>query len=215
MKTERETRQNINVVAEQTAKYAAAKLKWIIDNQPLALLYESTGDLTLFRDERDPKARSREVFWFHQPWTIGEWIPQPRTLRARLQHLPSQFTDGMRKVQVEAISRLEASFMAGRPRALIQMATGAGKTFTAITFIHRLLKYADARRILFLVDTKNLGEQAEQAFMAYLPGDDNRKFTKQYNVQRLYATPQALSPALRHGFDRPGADHSEPTGGHR
>ncbi len=177
--------QNITMVAEQTAKYATAKLKWIKDNQPLALLYESTGELTLFRDERDPKARSREVFWFHQPGTIREWMPQPRTLRARLQNLPAQFTHGMRKVQVEAISRLEASFMAGRPRALIQMATGAGKTFTAITSIYRLLKYADARRILFLVDTKNLGEQAEQEFMAYLPGDDNRTFTELYNVQRL------------------------------
>ena len=149
--------QNINVVAEQTAKYAGAKLKWIKDNQPLPLLYESTGELTLFRDERDPRPRSREVFWFHQPKTLGEWIQQPQTLRARLQKLPTQITDGMRKVQVEAITKLEESFMAGRPRALIQMATGAGKTFAAITFIYRLLKYADASRILFLVDTKELG----------------------------------------------------------
>ena len=58
------------------------------------------------------------------------------------------------------------------------MATGSGKTFTAITSAYRLLKYADAKRILFLVDTKNLGEQAEQEFMAYLPNDDNRKFTE-------------------------------------
>ena len=65
------------------------------------------------------------------------------------------------------------------------MATGSGKTFTAITSIYRLLKFADAKRILFLVDTRNLGEQAEQEFMAYLPNDDNRKFTELYNVQRL------------------------------
>ena len=65
------------------------------------------------------------------------------------------------------------------------MATGSGKTFTAITFIYRLLKCADAKRILFLVDTKNLGEQADQEFMAYVPNDDNRKFTELYNVQRL------------------------------
>ena len=65
------------------------------------------------------------------------------------------------------------------------MATGSGKTYTAITSVYRLLKYADAKRILFLVDTRNLGEQAEQEFMAYLPNDDNRKFTELYNVQRL------------------------------
>src|SRR5690606_27817772 len=59
------------------------------------------------------------------------------------------------------------------------------KTYTAITSVYRLLKYADAKRVLFLVDTKNLGEQAEQEFMAYLPNDDNRKFTELYNVQRL------------------------------
>ena len=65
------------------------------------------------------------------------------------------------------------------------MATGAGKTFTAATFIYRLLKHANAKRILFLVDTKNLGEQAEQEFMTFQPNDDNRKFTELYNVQRL------------------------------
>jgi len=68
---------------------------------------------------------------------------------------------------------------------LIQMATGAGKTFTAATFVYRLLKYVDAKRILFVVDTKNLGEQAEQEFMTFQPNDDNRKFTELYNVQRL------------------------------
>jgi len=65
------------------------------------------------------------------------------------------------------------------------MATGSGKTFTAVTFIYRLLKFAKAQRVLFLVDTKNLGEQAEQEFMSYTPNDDNRKFTELYAVQRL------------------------------
>ena len=92
---------------------------------------------------------------------------------------------GLRACQVNAIEKLEASFRDDRPRALIQMATGSGKTYTAITSIYRLLKHADAKRVLFLVDTRNLGEQAEQEFMAYLPSDENRKFTELYNVQRL------------------------------
>ena len=65
------------------------------------------------------------------------------------------------------------------------MATGSGKTYTAVTFIYRLLKFADAKRVLFLVDTRNLGKQAEQEFMAYKPNDDNRTFTELFPVQRL------------------------------
>ena len=98
---------------------------------------------------------------------------------------PSLDPTGLRACQVNAIENLEASFKEDRPRALIQMATGSGKTYTAISSIYRLLKHADAKRILFLVDTRNLGEQAEQEFMAYMPSDDNRKFTELYNVQRL------------------------------
>lgn len=48
-----------------------------------------------------------------------------------------------------------------------------------------MLKFANAKRVLFLVDTKNLGEQAEQEFMHFKPSDDNRLFTELYNVQRL------------------------------
>jgi type I restriction enzyme R subunit len=75
---------------------------------------------------------------------------------------------GLRYCQTTAIQNLEQSFKDDRPRCLVQMATGSGKTFTAITSVYRLLKYADAKRVLFLVDTKNLGEQAEQEFMSYL-----------------------------------------------
>src|SRR5206468_6358317 len=107
------------------------------------------------------------------------------SLRTGLQDIPALPVEGLRECQVNAITNLEKSFKDNRPKALIQMATGSGKTYTAITFIYRLLKYAGAKRILFLVDTKNLGEQAEQEFMAYIPSDDNRKFTELYNVQRL------------------------------
>ncbi|MEO7082144.1 MAG: DEAD/DEAH box helicase family protein, partial [Flavobacteriales bacterium] len=102
-----------------------------------------------------------------------------------MQELPVLDHEGLRPAQIIAVENLEASFKNNRPKALIQMATGAGKTFTAATFVYRLLKHADAKRILFVVDTKNLGEQAEQEFMKYQPTDDNRKFTELYNVQRL------------------------------
>ena len=177
--------QKITTVEDQSAGYAAAKLKWVANSEPLPFLYESTGVITRFTDGRDPKPRSREVFGFHRPETMQEWLAKPASLRARLQTIPPLNHTGLRSCQIKAIERLEASFKDDRPRALVQMATGSGKTFTAITSVYRLLKHADAKRILFLVDTKNLGEQAEQEFMAYVPNDDNRKFTELYNVQRL------------------------------
>ena len=175
----------ITTVEEQSASYAGAKLKWVQNKVPLPFVYESTGVVTRFTDGRDPKPRSREVFNFHRPETIHEWMQQGTSLRARLQNIPPLNPQGLRDCQISAITNLEKSFKDDRPRALIQMATGSGKTFTAITSIYRLLKFANAKRVLFLVDTKNLGEQAEQELMSYLPNDDNRKFTELYNVQRL------------------------------
>lgn len=184
--------QRLSVHEEQTETYATAKLKWVNNQEPLPFLYESTGVITRFTDGRDPRPRSREVFCFHRPETLREWLRQGVSLRQRLQDMPPLNPEclpaaelHLRDCQETAIGNLEQSFRENRPRALIQMATGAGKTYTAITSIYRLLKHADAKRILFLVDTKNLGEQAEQEMMAYTPIDDNRKFTELYTVQRL------------------------------
>ncbi|MBI1287916.1 MAG: DEAD/DEAH box helicase [Flavobacteriales bacterium] len=176
--------QKLTTVEEQSVGYASSKLKYL-NNEPLPFVYESTGVLTRFTDYRDPKPRGRRVFSFHRPETMQEWMKQEQTLRGRLLDMPNLDLTGLRPAQIDAITKLEKSFKANRPKALIQMATGAGKTFTAATFIYRLLKFAKAKRILFLVDTRNLGEQAEQEFMKFQPTDDNRKFTELYNVQRL------------------------------
>jgi type I restriction enzyme R subunit len=180
-----EAAQNITVVEEQSSGYAKSKLKFVNNDEPLPFIYESTGAITRFTDLRDPKPRSREVFSFHQPQTLLDWSKEAKSIRARLQDLPDLPHEGLRDCQITAIENLEKSFKEDRPRALVQMATGSGKTFTAITSVYRLLKYAKAKRILFLVDTKNLGEQAEQEFLKYVPNDDNRKFTELYNVRRL------------------------------
>ena len=177
----------LTTVEDQSTGYAAAKLKWVSNKEPLRFVYESTGIITHFTDRRDPKPRAREVFTFHRPETLADWLSKPKTLRARLHEIPTLSPVGLRDCQIAAIQNLETSFQYDRPRALVQMATGAGKTFTAITSVYRLLKHADAKRILFLVDTRNLGEQAEQEFMSYVPNDENRKFTELYNVQRLKA----------------------------
>ena len=178
--------QNITAVETQTENYAAAKLNWIQHTgQPLPFLYESTGILTRFTDQRDPKPRSREVFTFHRPETLRAMLAQEKSLRGRLLDLPVLDPTDLRDCQVTSITGLDTSVKKAKPRSLVQMATGSGKTFTAITFIYRLLKHARIKRVLFLVDTRNLGEQAEQEFLAYSPSDDNRKFTELYTVQRL------------------------------
>jgi type I restriction enzyme, R subunit len=110
-------------------------------------------------DYRDPDPRSRDVFAFHRPETLRAWASEPSSLRTRLRQMPLLITNGMRQCQIEAIHNFEASFAENHPRALIQMATGAGKTFTAVSFIYRLIKHAGARRVLFLVDRSNPGRQ--------------------------------------------------------
>jgi len=120
----------LTTVEEQSAGYAGSKQKYL-NNDPLPFVYESTGVLTRFTDYRDPKPRSRPVFHFHKPETFAERLKHPETLRARLQTMPALKQENLRPAQINAINNLETSFKNNRPKALIQMATGAGKTFTA------------------------------------------------------------------------------------
>ena len=183
-------------VEAQSAKYGAG----LPDNlsahrRPLPFLFESNGSVTYFTNGLDPVPRSRQVFNFPRPETLLEWVGQPAQLRARLRELPPLDDSGLWTVQARAIRSLEKSFVQAHPRALIQMATGSGKTFTAVNVAYRLLKFANARRILFLVDRSNLGKQAEDEFKNFQPADDPRKFTELYNVQRLKSN--AINPASK------------------
>jgi type I restriction enzyme R subunit len=175
-------------VAEQSEKYILGFPKNIEHIDPLPFAYESTGKETYFRDNRDPEPRSRSVFAFHKPDTFQKWLEEGPPLRARLKDLPDKYpliTEGLRECQKEAIQNLEKSFADARQRALIQMATGTGKTYTAVSFCYRLTKHAKSNRILFLVDRNNLGRQTKKEFMQYRTPDDGRKFTELYNVQHL------------------------------
>jgi type I restriction enzyme R subunit len=193
-------------VAEQAANYVVGLPQNIPHvTLPLPFQYESTGVETLFRDNRDPAPRSRRVFAFHRPETLQEWLtvgtdgvrpddedegarraPRPApTLRGRLQNLPPLDPGRMWSAQIEAVTCLEQSLAQDKPRALIQMATGSGKTFTAINTIYRLIKFGKVKRVLFLVDRANLAKQALKEFQAFETPDDGRKFTELYNVARL------------------------------
>ena len=171
--------------------------------RPLPFCYQSTGVETRFTNGLDPEPRSRDVFSFHKPGTLEEWLTEdvpaealqaaekfsiyskPSTFYKRLQKMPPLIEEGLWSAQIKAIKNLEKSLSENRPRALIQMATGSGKTFTAVTFIYRLLKFAKAKRVLFLVDRKTLGNQTLKEFQQYDSPYSPYKFTEEYIVQHL------------------------------
>jgi len=176
-------------VAEQAARYLSQLPGHVACwGETLRFDYESTGEETFFRDAADPAPRSRRVFAFHQPATLHAWLKEADTLRGRLRHMPPLDNSGLRDCQIDAVEGLERSLADDRPRALIQMATGAGKTFTACTFSWRLLKHAGAKRILFLVDRNNLGDQTLKEYQNYEPPGSGRKFTSTYIVQHLHGS---------------------------
>ena len=177
--------ESITDVENQSGRYANSKFKWVKTDYSIRFAYEATGKIVRFTDYADVKCRSREVFSFHRPETLQKLLKQPDTIRNNMKHFPPLDETGFRKCQINAIRNLDNSFAENRPKALVQMATGAGKTFTAITAAYRLLKYGKMNRILFLVDTRGLGEQAEREFLAYTPNDDPRSFSQLYGVRRL------------------------------
>ncbi|MBT2999653.1 MAG: DEAD/DEAH box helicase family protein [Candidatus Thiodiazotropha sp. (ex Ctena orbiculata)] len=176
-------------VAEQSARYATSHIKfierWVAEDQPLPLLYEATNHEIRFRDERDPHPRSRNIFHFHRPETLLNWLQDKETLRARLQQLPGLNTENLRNCQINAIHGIEHSLKQGKSRALLQMATGSGKTYTAVTEVYRLAKFAKVKRVLFLVDRGNLATNAKDEFEQFVIPHDGRKFTQHYNVNIL------------------------------
>ncbi len=196
-------------VEAQSARYAqglpAALPAW---RRPMPFLYESTGLETHFTNGLDPEPRARGVFAFHRPETLAEFLDAAPaeggtpsgvaeapagydlgTFRARVRAMPELVTEWsdckLWPAQITAIRNLEKSLAQNKPRALIQMATGSGKTFTAISFIYRLIKFAGARRVLFLVDRGNLGRQTKKEFDQYVSPVNNYKFGEEFIVQHL------------------------------
>jgi len=182
---------------------------------PLPFLYLSTGAVTKITNLLDPRPRSRRIFHFHQPETLAEWNAadtlakhtaewspalkaaegpptgggygaKPSTLRSRIKVMPELSREGLWDNQFRAVRNLEKSLREDRPRSLVQMATGSGKSRFAVASIYRLVKYAGARRVLFLVDRDNLGKQAKTEFEGFRTPDDHRKLDDElYKVQRL------------------------------
>lgn len=173
-------------VETQSGKYLDGLPAGIPNHRlPIPFAYESTGELTQFTNTLEAHARSRSVFTFHRPEELIRFASLDQQLRTRLQAMPPLETANLWRAQIESIVHLEKSLAENRPRALIQMATGSGKTFTAVNFCYRLIKYAKAKRILFLVDRNNLGKQTLKEFQQFVSPVNGYKFTEEYNVQHI------------------------------
>jgi type I restriction enzyme R subunit len=178
--------------------------------RPLPFAYESTGVETRFTNGLDPAPRSRRVFSFYKPEGLAkllqmaepelaaeahpDYVDRGRTFLARIQNMPP-LKDELWPPKPKAIANLEQSLRENRPRALVQMATGSGKTLLAIVQAYRLLKFAGARRILFLVDRGNLADQTYKEFTQYTSPYNNYTFTEEFIVQRLQSN--TLDPTAR------------------
>jgi type I restriction enzyme R subunit len=181
----------------QSAMYAEGlpaevRLKALTREGRLPFVFEASGSETHFTNGFDPTPRARHIFAFPRPETLARTLrdadadPDAATWRAKVQRMPGLIEDGLRPAQIDAIEALERSLAEQRfERSLVQMATGAGKTYTAVTLSYRLLKHAGFRRVLFLVDRNNLGDQTLREFQNYAAPDDGRRFTELYNVDKL------------------------------
>jgi len=185
-------------VETQSAKYAGALPDGIpAHGSPLPFSYESTGAVTQFTNLLEPDARSREVFAFHRPDELLRLarLGGQEQVRGKLKALPPLDSERLWSVQRRAIENLERALARNSPRSLIQMATGSGKTFTAVNLCYRLIKFGGARRILFLVDRSNLGRQTYREFQQFVSPVNSYKFTDEYHVQPL--TSNTVAPTSK------------------
>jgi type I restriction enzyme R subunit len=181
----------------QSAMYAEGlpaevRLKAVTVEGRLPFVFEASGSETHLTNGFDPDPRARRVFACPRPETLARVLrdadadPTAPTWRAKVSRMPALITIGLRPAQIEAVTGIERSLAEQRfDRSLVQMATGAGKTFTAVTSSYRLLKHGGFRRVLFLVDRNNLGDQTLREFQNYATPDDGRRFTELYNVDKL------------------------------
>lgn len=173
-------------VETQSKKY----LEWLQEfveayKRPLPFSYESTWIETRFTNHLQPDAKSWEVFAFHTPQRLLELVKQEKQSLELIRELPELEMWNLRQVQFEAITNLEKSLKDNRQKALIQMATWTGKTFTFCNIAYRLVKHTKAKRILFLVDRWNLARQTVKEFQNFSLPNDWRKFTEVYNIQNM------------------------------
>lgn len=180
-------------VADQVAGYSIGLPSWCQTwSTPLPFLFMSNGDKLLFCDRRNFAAGEPLEFVELKKMFTPKELATRAELKSEFAKMPAvpavqtKVKAGLRQCQYDAICNLELSFKHGKKKALIVLATGAGKTFTACTAAYRLLNYTPAKKVLFLVDRNNLGKQAEGEFGMYKLTETGIPFSDEYVVQRLH-----------------------------
>ncbi len=171
-----------SVVAEQAERYTQKVPNWCQTWQnPLPLAYVCNGKDLYYRDLRDPDGFYEPLKKIHTPKEITRMLG----IKDYYAALPNLKKRGLRDCQYEAIAELEKSFRAGQNRALMVLATGAGKTYTACLATYRMLNYTPMKRVLFLVDRNNLGKQAEGEFGTFRLTENGDPLNTIFEVNRL------------------------------
>ena len=169
-------------VIKQAENYTHKVPSWCQTwKNPLPIVYVSNGKSTFWKNLQDTDSDYQETERIHSPKELCRMLGINNFYSA----LPALKRKGLRQCQFEAITSLEDSFRHGKNRALMVLATGAGKTYTACLAAYRMLSYTPMRRVLFLVDRNNLGKQAEGEFGMFRLTDNGEPFNTIFGVQRL------------------------------
>lgn len=135
-------------------------------------------------DVRRPQNLAKALTGWHSPEGLQQLLKQDIDLaNDKLKNDPVDSL-GLRDYQERAILAVEAAVTEGATTCLLAMATGTGKTRTAIGLIYRLLKSGRFRRILFLVDRSALGEQTLDALQS-TKLENLQSFPEIYDVKGL------------------------------
>ena len=179
-----ETDINSDIVQEQARLYTRSCPKWCqawFPNIPLPLAYVANSRDLMFYDTRKSDSEFEYCKKIHTPKEVKKLLG----LEDDYVGLPTLSPKGLRACQYEAITQLEQSFRFGENRALMVLATGAGKTYTACLAAYRMLAFTPMKRILFLVDRNNLGKQAETEFGTFRLTENGDPFNTIFTVNRL------------------------------
>ena len=179
-----ETDINSDIVQEQARLYTRSCPKWCqawFPNIPLPLAYVANSRDLMFYDTRKSDSEFEYCKKIHTPKEVKKLLG----LEDDYVGLPTLSSKGLRACQYEAITQLEQSFRIGENRALMVLATGAGKTYTACLAAYRMLAFTPMKRILFLVDRNNLGKQAETEFGTFRLTENGDPFNTIFTVNRL------------------------------
>ncbi|MGQ0712818.1 MAG: DEAD/DEAH box helicase family protein [Gemmatimonadaceae bacterium] len=193
---------------QQQAKLYADCLERQFGRRP-AIFYSNGYEHWLWDDDRYPP---RRVQGFYKKAELELLLQRRETRRSLAQETISP-TIVERHYQTRAIRRIAEAFERDHDRkALLVMATGAGKTRTVIALCDLLMRCNWAKRVLFLADRVALVNQAVNAFKRHLPdappvnlitdkGTDGRVFVS------TYPTMMGLIDESADGQRRFGAGH--------